>query len=101
MKMPGNEGRLDIRPAQFPPNTMRGGTLPDGVLDVYDGRHQRHKAEIALDKCQQRASPSAVAGGDDGKLTAAALPQCAHQLPQFNYPLAQCLRVANEIAGDR
>src|ERR1043166_1464859 len=101
MKMPGNQRRLDIGVDQFAPNPTRSRALPDGVLDVYDRRHQRHKAEIALHQRQQRADPTAVAGGEHAELAAAAFPQCAHQLPQFNYPLAQSLCIANEIAGDR
>jgi hypothetical protein len=49
--------------------------MPDGLLNVYDRRHQGYKSEIALHERQQRANPSAVTGSQHAKLMAAVSPQ--------------------------
>src|SRR5215471_16707857 len=101
MEMPGDERRLDIRPAQFTANRPRCRTLPNRVLDIYDRRHQGDETQIALDHRQQRTDPSAVTGREYTKFTRAAFAQCTHQLPQFRHTLAQPFGVANQIAGNR
>src|SRR5579885_3908062 len=68
MKMPRNEIRLDLCPAQFPADEIRGRALPDRMLKVDDRRHQRDKTEIAFDRGEQRADPCAVTGGQHAEL---------------------------------
>src|SRR5882762_6780832 len=48
IKMPRHEGRLDFYASQLASHENRSRTLPDGVFDVDDRRHQCHETEIAL-----------------------------------------------------
>src|SRR5438552_8418653 len=100
MKMSRDERWLDICPIQFTSNRPRSRAFPDRVLDIHDRRHQCHKAKIALDHCQQCADPAAVTGGQHAELATASFAQSLHQLPQFDHPLAQSFRIANEVRCD-
>src|SRR5882757_4524701 len=101
MKMPGDERRLDVGPAQFAANGPRCGAFPDRVVDVYDRRHQGDETQVALNHRKQRTDPCAVTGGEYAEIAGATFAQRAHQLPQFGYALAQPLCVADQIARDR
>src|SRR5438552_13905272 len=101
MKVPRDEGWIDICPTQFAPHESRRRALPDRVLDVYDRRHQCEEAKIPLNHREKRADPSAITCSEHTELFAAAFAQCRHQLPQLDYPLTQPLRVADEIGSDR
>ena len=95
MKMPGDEGRLDVRPTQFAANRPRCRGFPDRVLDVYDRSHQGDETQVTLNHRKQRPDPSAVTGGEHAEFAGTVFAQCAHQLAQFHYTLAQPLRVAD------
>src|SRR5882724_3494633 len=101
MKMPGDEGRLDVCPTQFAANRPRGGGFPDRVLDVYNGSHQGDETQVALNHREQRTDPSAITGSEHAEFAGTVFAQCAHQLAQFHYALAQPLRVSDQIAGNR
>src|SRR5437773_5236330 len=101
MKMPRNERRLDICATKFAPHEPRGRTLPDRVLNVYDGGHQRDETKSPFNRCQKGADPAAITCSEHTELFAPTLAQCRHQLAHFDYSLTQPLRVANEIGSDR
>src|SRR5882762_56025 len=101
MEMSGDERRLDIGTTQFAAERPRRGALPNRVLDIYDRRHQSGETQVALDHRKQRTNPSAIAHGEHAEFAGAVFAQCAHQLAQLHYALAQSFCVADEIAGDR
>src|SRR2546430_869425 len=101
MEMSGDQRRLDIGTTQFAAYRPRRGALPNRVLDIYDRRHQGGETQVALDHREQRTDPSAIACGEHAEFAGAAFAQCAHQLAQLHYALAQSLRVADQVAGDR
>src|SRR5436190_14068911 len=100
MKMPGDERRLDICTTKFAADRPRCRTLPNRVIDIYDRRHQGGETKIALDHRKQRSDPSTITGGEHAEFAGAAFAQCAHQLAQLHYALAQPFCVADQIAGD-
>src|ERR1044071_5085054 len=101
MKMPGDQRRLDVRPTEFAPNQPRCRAFPDRVLNVYDRSHQCNETQVTLNHRDQRTDPSAVTGRQHAEFAAAASAQHFHQLTHFHYALAQPLRVADQVAGNR
>src|SRR5438067_11436334 len=100
MKMAWDERRLDIRTTKFAADRSRRGALPDCVVDVYDWCHQGDETQIAFDHRKQRPNPSTITGGEHAEFAGAAFAQCAHQLAELHYALAQTFCVADQIAGD-
>src|SRR6266704_7206988 len=100
MKVPRDEGWIDICPTKFAPHESRRRALPDRVLNIYDRRHQRNETKISLNHRQKGADPSAITCSEHTELFAPSLAQCRHQLPCLDYPLTQPLCIANEIGSD-
>src|SRR6202035_3026830 len=99
--MTSDKRRLDISAIQFAPHESRGRTFPDRVFDIDDRCHQRKETKITLNHREKPADPSTITCSQHTELFAPALAQCRHQLPQFDYPLAQPLCMAKEIGSDR
>src|SRR5438270_6339616 len=90
----------DLCAPQFASHKSGSRILPNRVLDVYDRGHQRDKAQIGLDHCQQGADPTAVTCSENSKFAATSFAQRSDQLPDFDHALTQTFSVSNQVGRD-